>query len=768
MNATPSFAAWLVRGAAFLGVILALHGDHVQFREPELRTYEITAAPVAPLPQILGATPRGPEWIPATSPHRGTPVQLGRRVVLRCTRIPSTGTPPIPTGLRVHRRVDPRTWILDAPDAPSAIAAAAKLAQRSDVLVAVPTMRRPSLRRHFPYAPAPNDRYFPLQYPLQTLRPGESFAPAGADLRVRSAWPETRGTGVVIGVADDGIDPAHPDLAPHLADGGHNFLNSASNGDPMGTVVFHGTAVAGLIAAVGGNGIGISGVAPDARLSSWVIFDEDNNMPDDAGMAEMFEHATDRVAVQNHSWGNSDFLFVSRQLLENEAIGRAVTSGRGGRGVILVRSAGNTRDTDFAFQRGVGDANLDGYANDPRQIAVAAVTEAGRYASYSTPGACVLVAAPSGDLRSGYPGLVTTDRVGAAGLNSLGDPGDPSSADYLAGSRRLSGTSGSAPLVSGCVALILAAHPDLTWWEVPQILALSARQTDWADPDLHTNAAGFRISHNTGFGVPDAGAAVRLAQAWTRQDSPVEIRQSLNGARAIPDGVSGGAPGNVAYEFAVSEPLVVQQVQVAVHWSHARAKDVEVILTSPRGTVSRLLRPGSASEPVPTDWTFHSVLHLGESSRGTWTVEFQDHANGVVGTVESAELILTGRRISDSDDDGLDDLWEQQFFKNLGRGPQEDPDGDGWSNAAEQMAGTNPALNETPFVATLSIVPGSGERPRLSWPSTRGSAFEIWGAAAADQPFSRLTNAPGTFPESAWFLPSLNSFQLLQVRNVPE
>jgi hypothetical protein len=140
----------------------------------------------------------------------------------------------------------------------------------------------------------------------------------------------------------------------------------------------------------------------------------------------------------------------------------------------------------------------------------------------------------------------------------------------------------------------------------------------------------------------------------------------------------------------------------------------------------------------------------------------------MVGTVDSAELILTGRPIRDSDGDGLDDLWEQQFFGNLDHGPREDPDGDGWNNAAEQMAGTNPVLNETPFAATLSVVPGSGERPRLSWPSVPGATYEIWTATRPGKMFTRWTNAPGTFPESAWFLPGLDSFRLLQVRTVPE
>src|SRR5262249_15006925 len=59
------------------------------------------------------------------------------------------------------------------------------------------------------------------------------------------------------------------------------------------------------------------------------------------------------------------------------------------------------------------------------------------------------------------------------------------------------------------------ANPNLTWRDVQAVLALSSRQFDFADPNLSTNGAGFPVSDNLGFGVPDAGLAVQLAQLWT-------------------------------------------------------------------------------------------------------------------------------------------------------------------------------------------------------------------------------------------------------------
>ena len=719
--------------------------------------YEMTEAPITARSLAAGAP--GPEWIPARRAGRADAVALGRRIVLRLQPGSRFNEFPELSRLALRRQVDERTWVLEAADAIAAAANAAVLSRSPGVEVAVPTIRRAWLRRHFPYAPRPDDRYFPLQTALQSPASPGAFLADGPDLNVRGAWPLGRGAGVTVAVADDGMELTHADLAANATGPHRNFHNDSTDGTHWTDALYHGTAVAGLIAATANNGIGLAGIAPESRLASWVIFDADGELPDDAAMAEMFQAEGDVVAVQNHSWGNSDFLFVEQRLLENEAIRDAVGRGRHGLGTVLVRSAGNTRETDYNFRSGSGDANLDGYANDPRQITVASVRADGRYASYSTPGACVLVAALSGDVRAGQAGLVTTDRTGPAGLNRFNVDGDPTAADYLAGAQRFSGTSASAPLVSGCVALILSVNPRLTWRDVPQILALSARQTDPSASDLQTNGAGFLVSHDTGFGVPNAATAVRLARNWVPQPAATTVRLSRITGSPIPDGAS---EAGLRLEFAVTNPLSVQHAQVRVQWSHDRGQDLEVRLISPAETRSQLLRPGSADAPVPPEWTFLSVLHLGESSLGSWFLEIVDHQPGIAGRLQSAELILTGRTIRDSDADGLDDDWERDRLKTLAWGPRDDPDRDGWSNAAEALAGSHPDLNETPWVATLDLNPE--EPPRLAWPSIPEQPAEIWGTPEAGLPWRLLTNAPGRIQEAGWWVPEGLNERLFQIR----
>ena len=105
---------------------------------------------------------------------------------------------------------------------------------------------------------------------------------------------------------------------------------------------------------------------------------------------DMFQYRSDVVSVENHSWGNAKFSQLGPTALERIGISNAIAFGRAGRGVIMVRSAGNGRESGI-------NANDDGYANESGAICVASVGRNGRAATYSNPGACVLVAASGGD-----------------------------------------------------------------------------------------------------------------------------------------------------------------------------------------------------------------------------------------------------------------------------------------------------------------------------------------------------------------------------------
>ncbi|MBI3877515.1 MAG: proprotein convertase P-domain-containing protein, partial [Verrucomicrobia bacterium] len=108
-------------------------------------------------------------------------------------------------------------------------------------------------------------------------------------------------------------------------------------------------------------------------------------------------------------------------------------------------------------------------------------------------------------------------------------------ADYAFDGTGFSGTSGASPQIAGVCALIIGANTNLTVRDVQQILVLSARHFDFADAGLTTNGAGLRVSHNVGFGIPDAGQAVAIAKRWQNRPARTNVTLVSTATTAIPD-----------------------------------------------------------------------------------------------------------------------------------------------------------------------------------------------------------------------------------------
>jgi hypothetical protein len=385
----------------------------------------------------------------------------------------------------------------------------------------------PNLRPQ--YAPRPADRYFTNQWYLDQ-RDGDGVR-FGADLNARGAWTRTKGEGVIVAIVDDGVELAHRDLAPNaLQELHYDFERNVTNGNHRTTQDMHGTATAGLVIAALNN-VGIVGVAPAAKFASWIVYPT-NQLPNrdvilPEKLAKVFTYQTNTVQVQMHNWSDvgAGLRFFGPTLIESEAISNAITFGRQGKGIVMVRPAGNVHadaSTGDWFGRNVND---DAFASDPRVITVAAARNDGRVTSYSSRGAPILVAGLSGDLAQGFPNVFTTDRIGTLGFNPVTFPTEPELSDYVFGSFGFTGTSASAPMVSGICALILSTNPNLTYRDVQQILVHASRHIDKGDPDLRRNGAGYWVNHRVGYGIPDAGEAVRLAETW--QNRPAVVQRTF-------------------------------------------------------------------------------------------------------------------------------------------------------------------------------------------------------------------------------------------------
>ncbi len=449
----------------------------------------------------------------------GVRVKFGSRVVLQLAK--GTTLDQVMRGslLKPDREFAPGLFILQAQNVKVALEESQRLAKSRNVLVSHPVRRRP-IKKMAPMAPRPNDPLFPTQWPLEN-RDRETGAILGPELNIREAWAESTGKGVVIGIVDDGVDLAHTEFIGQGVDNLHfNFTNRKTNGSPVAQSQNHGTVVAGIAVAKANNGKGIAGVSPDARFASLVVWDTGDNFGTEEEIADMFQYRNDRIAVQNHSWGLSTSAQLDAMVLEKQAIKRAIEQGRDGKGVVMIRGAGNYRAQGWS-------AADDGYSNDPRVLTVGAVGPTGRVHSFSNMGACVLCAGLIGR------GVYSTDRMGAFGENRDSSADDPEVGSYH--SLEYLGNSYTLPQIAGLVALILSVNPDLTYRDVQQVFIHASRHFDFADPFLQSNAAGYLFTHNTGYGVPDAGTAVRLAKRWVNARPLIKKTYQGNAVATVPD-----------------------------------------------------------------------------------------------------------------------------------------------------------------------------------------------------------------------------------------
>lgn len=519
-----------------------------------------------------------------------------------------------------------------------------------------------------PWAVIPTDNYFSYQWYL--------FA-----TRVPYAWKHATGKGVKIAVFDQGIDTSNADLAPNDKLGlDRTAATLQAGGTPVLSSDNHGTEVAGVIAAAR-DGHGIVGVAYDAQLVSLYTSDQISSQL----MTEIVNafHYAAGVDVLNDSWGFGNMLASDTNwaFFDNAndprfapafaALRDLAATGRDGLGTVVVQSAGNAYDYG-------DDTNLHNFQNSRYIVTVGAVDSLGDSSYFSTTGASILVAAPGGAGKADYESILTTDRAGAAGTNSMGD--------YTF----VDGTSFAAPIVSGIVALMLEVNPHLGYRDVQQILAYTAHQggtsTTWATNGAHDwNGGGLQYDNAvqaTGFGEVDALGAVRLAATWdsTPRTSAnvVDVVASKTVNEAIPDNT-----GKVEHSsIDIDSNVVVERVDVTVDITHPVIGDLEIALTAPSGTISYLMyRPsqGALSAVGSTQhdihFTFDTVLDWGESAQGSWQLSVVDLATGDAGTLDDWSIDIIGHQPTPDHTFIYTAQYAQMVAADPSRGILSDPDG---------------------------------------------------------------------------------------------
>ncbi|WP_405923665.1 S8 family peptidase [Streptomyces sp. NBC_00035] len=458
----------------------------------------------------------------------------------------------------------------------------------------------------------PNDTEYSKQWDLFE---------ATAGMNVPGAWATSTGSGVTVAVIDTGY-VTHSDVAGNIV-AGYDFIsdtavsvdgdgrdsNPADPGDWYATdecgtgtgssnSSWHGTHVAGTIAAVTNNSKGVAGIAYNAKVSPLRVLGKCGGYDSDiidaitwasGGTVSGVPANTNVAKVINMSLGGSGACTSATQTAITAAVNRGTT---------VVVAAGNENSNTSGFSP----------SSCSNVINVAATSRTGARASYSNYGTLVDIAAPGGQTSTGTAnGILST-------LNSGTKTASTESYAYY------QGTSMATPHIAGLVALMKSANSSLTPAQIESAIKTNAR----ALPGACTGGCGAGLADATktvqavsGSGGSTGGttftsaSAVAIPDAGSAVESPITV-----------SGRTGNAPA---------------ALQVGVDITHTYRGDLVIDLVAPDGSTYRL-KASSSSDSADNVSTTYTVDASSETANGTWKLRVQDTAAQDTGTVNSWKL----------------------------------------------------------------------------------------------------------------------------------
>uniref|UniRef100_A0A914GRG9 Tubulin-specific chaperone D n=1 Tax=Globodera rostochiensis TaxID=31243 RepID=A0A914GRG9_GLORO len=431
------------------------------------------------------------------------------------------------------------------------------------------------------------------------------------DMNVREAWlMGYAGRNVSISILDDGIQRDHPDLVPNYDPSASTDINDhdsdptpQNNGDNK-----HGTRCAGEVAAVAGNNVCGVGVAFLAKIGGVRMLD---GPVSDSVEAASLNLNQQHIDIYSASWGPEDDgkTFDGPGNLAQEAFYRGIKAGRGGRGNIFVWASGNGGSRQDS-------CSADGYTTSIYTLSISSAT-------YDNHRPCANI---------NQPAIVTVDVPSGC-------------------TKMHTGTSASAPLAAGIIALALEANPSLTWRDTQHIVLRTANPNPLLNnAGWSLNGVGRRISNKFGYGLMDAGALVKLARVWKSvpEQHMCTYEYSLDAPRPRP--IQGRFALNFTLEVSGclqgTPVLYLEHVQVITTIRFGKRGDLKLTLFSPMGTRSVLLppRPQDFNQNGFHKWPFLTVQMWGEDPRGVWTLMVESISNNpnIGGMFSDWALLLYG------------------------------------------------------------------------------------------------------------------------------
>ncbi|WP_328682022.1 S8 family serine peptidase [Streptomyces sp. NBC_00322] len=473
--------------------------------------------------------------------------------------------------------------------------------------------------RAYAMAVTPNDTEYTKQWDL--------FEATGG-MNVPGAWDKATGSGVNVAVIDTGY-AAHSDVAANVISG-YDFISTAADardgngrdsdakdegdwnatdgecgtGSKASNSSWHGTHVAGTIAATTGNSKGVAGIAYNAKIQPVRVLGKCGGSS--ADIADAITWASGGTVpgvpanptpakVINMSLGGASSTCPS---VYQNAINGAVS-----RGTTVVVAAGNS------------NANASGFtpANCANIINVASTSREGNRSFYSNYGSIVDVAAPGGETRraTDTPGTVTTPENGI--LSTLNSGATTQSTENY---KPYQGTSMAAPHIAGLAALLKSAKSTLTPAEIEAAIKSNARPL----PGTCTGGCGA--------GIADATKTVNAVTGTTggttfTNATDVSISDNSTSTSSIAvTGLTGNAPA---------------ALKVAVDIKHTWRGDLVIDLIAPDGTV-RNLKTSSGSDSADNVLATYTVDASSEVAGGTWKLQVRDVASGDTGYIDSWSL----------------------------------------------------------------------------------------------------------------------------------